>query len=414
MKWKFIAGLSLALNGALIVAWVSSRRTIVPSELAPASLPEAFAASVTPSATTNPATEPAVRPFHWSQVESADYLTYIANLRRIGCPEATLRDIIVADVNSLFAPRYAALAGTAPEMAWWGWYDRRKPLRDELAASLRALDEEKLALLSRLLGARALAELPIAATTVTAVRDHGAWAFLPESKQAALRELLRRHQAVLEWNQAQSKGLPSDEQDARRKAWGEARGRELAALLSPNELREFALRDSPTAEVIREQQGRANLTEAEYRRLFDLRQEFERTHPETRPEDWKQLDDAYARALGADRFADIQRQNDSMWVAMQSTAAEHGISPEGRLQAYAIKREYTDRMVEAVGRMFADPQQNPQPLRDLAAEMDARLASILGPAATKQLDQLGVLPRLVIQDDGQKKSYSLSRGGFVE
>jgi hypothetical protein len=43
-------------------------------------------------------------------VESADYRAYIANLRRIGCPEQTLRDIILADVNMLYTPRYAALA----------------------------------------------------------------------------------------------------------------------------------------------------------------------------------------------------------------------------------------------------------------------------------------------------------------
>jgi hypothetical protein len=38
--------------------------------------------------------------FHWSQIEAADYPTYIRNLRRIGCPEETIADIITADVAS--------------------------------------------------------------------------------------------------------------------------------------------------------------------------------------------------------------------------------------------------------------------------------------------------------------------------
>ncbi len=38
-------------------------------------------------------------PFHWSQVESTNYVDYIANLRRIGCPAATVRDIIRADLD---------------------------------------------------------------------------------------------------------------------------------------------------------------------------------------------------------------------------------------------------------------------------------------------------------------------------
>ena len=33
--------------------------------------------------------------FVWSQIESDDYATYIANLRRIGCPEPTVRDLSV-------------------------------------------------------------------------------------------------------------------------------------------------------------------------------------------------------------------------------------------------------------------------------------------------------------------------------
>src|SRR5215510_15089950 len=46
--------------------------------------------------------------FTWSQIESADYRTYITNLRSIGCPEQTIRDIIVADVQGLYAPRRQA------------------------------------------------------------------------------------------------------------------------------------------------------------------------------------------------------------------------------------------------------------------------------------------------------------------
>ncbi len=47
--------------------------------------------------------------FNWSAVESSDYPTYIANLRAIGCPEPTIRDIIKADVHSLYAARCESL-----------------------------------------------------------------------------------------------------------------------------------------------------------------------------------------------------------------------------------------------------------------------------------------------------------------
>ena len=45
------------------------------------------------------------QPFRWSQIEATDYFTYLANLRGIGCPEPTIRDILTADVGAVYAAR---------------------------------------------------------------------------------------------------------------------------------------------------------------------------------------------------------------------------------------------------------------------------------------------------------------------
>lgn len=413
MKTRSLLLASLLLNLVLGLAWLTSTARARKAEVNPGPA----RAGTTPAASV-PAPPPAGagerRAFHWSEVESADYPVYIANLRRIGCPESTLRDIILADVNQLFAPRYAALGAQAPELAWWGRLDARQPLRAELAEALRGLDREKRALLVRLLGEEAVAAMNLPETRPAALREDAALAYLPEAKRGAVQEILRRYEAVRAWQQAQWKGLPSDERDAREKALREARQAELAALLTPEELREFQLRDSPTATALREDYGRANLTEAEFRRLYDLRREFEQRNPEARRDDWKRLEQEFANALGPERYADVQRQNDSMWRALQDLAGPRGLTPDALQQALTIKQDYTDRLARAVGTMFADPRQDPQPLRDIAAEMDARLAAILGQDTVQHLDRAGVLPRLVIQDDGKRKSYSLSRGGFRE
>lgn len=357
---------------------------------------------------------PATTNFHWSQVESADYLAYIANLRRVGCPEQTIRDIIVADVNSLFAPRYAALASAAPELAWWGRFDKRKPLRAGLAAQLRALNDEKRALLRRLLGTDAVRDDAFADVNPVSIREQNAFAFLPEGKQAALRDIVERFRALREWSEAQWKGLPSDERDAKAKELSDARQRELAALLTPAELREFALRDSPASDILRQEYGQSNLSEAEFRKLFDLYDAFRAAHPNPGHEDIKRIESDYASALGPERLADLQKQNDRTWQGLQDIAAERSLSPEAMNQAYAVKQEYSAKLVDAVGRMFASPDQDPRPLHDLANEMESRLAAVLGAEATKQLDRLGALPRLVVQDDGKRRTYSLSRGGFAD
>jgi hypothetical protein len=407
MKLKTIAILSLALNLAL-AGWLELR----PSRPAPAAKEDVASISAAPIVTPEP---PAAKTnFHWQQVESADYRVYIANLRSIGCPEETIRDIIVEDVNKLYAPRYAALVESAPELRWWGRLEKRKPVHAELAAQLRALNEEKRSLLQRLLGAFAAGDATFVELDAASVREQTAFAFLPEARRGAVRDVVNRYQALHEWSETQWKGLPADEREARERELRESRRQELAGLLTAEEMREFDLRDSPTADTLRQQYGAGDLTEAEFRKLYDLRRDFEERHPEARPEDWKQLDAEIANALGPERFTDIQRQNDSMWRAMQSIAAERGLTSDSMQSACAVERDYIERMAQAVGRMFADPQQNPQPLREIAAQMDARLAEIIGEETVKQLDRAGALPRLIVQDDGRRRIYSLSRRAFGE
>src|SRR5688572_15447329 len=48
--------------------------------------------------------------FAWRQIESADYRAYIERLRSVDCPEETIRDIIMSDINKHYARKMKALA----------------------------------------------------------------------------------------------------------------------------------------------------------------------------------------------------------------------------------------------------------------------------------------------------------------
>jgi len=59
--------------------------------------------------------------FSWQEIESPDYQVYIANLRDIGCPEQTIRDIIIGNCDcgaTVVAQRagYQRHHGGAPEI----------------------------------------------------------------------------------------------------------------------------------------------------------------------------------------------------------------------------------------------------------------------------------------------------------
>jgi hypothetical protein len=99
---------------------------------------------VGPVAAPEPAPAPvAAAPFHWSQLESSDYATYIANLRAIGCPEQTVREIISADVDDSYASRREPLLKIIAAGGPAGDVDQTQAaltqLRSEEAAVIRNL-----------------------------------------------------------------------------------------------------------------------------------------------------------------------------------------------------------------------------------------------------------------------------------
>src|ERR1017187_7056698 len=119
MKPKQLLFASICLN-LILAGWVMlllGARTRQPTG-APTTTasPETAASSAQPrgavKAAPRPAEAPPAAPFDWRQVESGDYLQYIANLRAIGGPEKTIKDVIVADVNGQCAARMASVSQT--------------------------------------------------------------------------------------------------------------------------------------------------------------------------------------------------------------------------------------------------------------------------------------------------------------
>src|SRR5206468_7856792 len=93
--------------------------------------------------------------FHWGQLESEDYKTYIARLRTIGCPEQTIRDIIIADLDELMARTVQAIYGRKKNPNYWESEEEELANdRDhrEWAKKEREVDQKKRAIIKELMG----------------------------------------------------------------------------------------------------------------------------------------------------------------------------------------------------------------------------------------------------------------------
>lgn len=147
MRWRVIFGLSLIANFILALGWVAAKRANQTGAASSGSSTNALA-------TASNRTAVIVRRqfFTWQELESQDYPTYIKNLREIGCPEQTIRDIIIADVTQMLREKYLGTPlQLKPNPKWWT--NQREAGAE--TASIQATDRmwaERAEILAQLLG----------------------------------------------------------------------------------------------------------------------------------------------------------------------------------------------------------------------------------------------------------------------
>jgi LysM repeat protein len=345
MRWRAVAFTSLGVNMALAAVWlVSSSR-------------HADRAS---NATSGPGpglggigrTNFVLRRqfFSWQEVESPDYPTYVANLRSIGCPEQTIRDIIIADVNALYA-RKLATELTTPEQQWW----RSEPDTNVLQVAQekeRELDDQRRTLLARLLGPNwetgDMVSLP-RPSRPGVVLDGPVLGSLPSETKQALQEISLRSEAHLQSYLEEQRQAGKNPDPAELARLRKQTRDDLARVLAPAQLEEFLLRYSQYAGELRSQFGQLkyfNATPDEFRAIFrntddlDYRIQLlaDSTDPNAatmRQQLEAQRENAIKTALGRARYEEYQLLHDPLYRDAVATADEAG-TPEAARGLYQI------------------------------------------------------------------------------
>jgi LysM repeat protein len=350
MRWRAWLILSLLLNGVLAAClWWQSRS-------GPARGEEPHAGLRDPLLTNRPRTVVMIRKqfFSWTEVESPDYEKYIANLRDIGCPEATIRDIIVADVNQLYARKRATEVITV-EQQWW----RSEPdpeVEQAALERLEAMDQERRALLDRLLGSAwdlddtaLLASLEPRATIPLDGPVLGEIA--PEVK-LKVRQLVAREQEKTRAYLAQMVRENRELDPAELARLQQQTRTELAGLLSPNQLEEYLLRYSGNAQGLRNRLrslGHFEATPAEFRAMFRALDPLEQqvrlyysgaddASGRSRSALEDQMTQALRNVLSPERFALYQQLQDPNYRYAMDVAS-HAENPKTVAAIYQVAQE---------------------------------------------------------------------------
>jgi LysM repeat protein len=345
MRWRALAFGLLGVNLVLAAGWLVARNRWAATSAA--ALAQAAQAAQAPGRT-----NVVVRRqfFSWREVESADYPTYIANLRDIGCPEQTIRDIIIADVNGMYARKRATELVTA-EQQWW----RSQPdpaVLQAAAEKSRALEDERRGLLARLLGTNwesgDIASLPRPSRPGILLDGQVLGNLPPETKQAIQEVSLRSQdklQAYLDDQRQQGKN-PDLAEIARLRQQTRL---DLQKILTPAQLEEFLLRYSQNANDLRDDLGQLrffNATPDEFRALFratdTLDQQIELLADANDPNSLAQRkslqdqrENAIKTAIDANRYAEYQQLQDPVYRDAYALAEQAG-TPEAAQAIYEI------------------------------------------------------------------------------
>ena len=374
MKARFIVIL-LALNAALLAAGYlhfsrrSSEQAAAAQQSAGAEL-SAWKAEVAQHLKAPPAIVYRTNAFNWSQLESTDYREYIANLRSVGCPENTIKDIILTDVMRLYAQRRGKFYQNGRDFKFWETDDKRHLMEAQLAErekALASIDKELPAVLRELLGINYERELN--KYFVDADEDNQRLAFLSEEKRDQALALRERFEA-----QRETAALTNADVDTLRKI-DEDQDAAFGALLTADEKQQYELSMSPTADRLRTELVGFSPSEDEFKALFNREKAIDEAYAYEDPND-----PAVQAAKAADQnaaMADFKAGLSPDRAAQLTKAAD----PEYQnlcllTQRYDLPADASDAMLD-MRRVAEDEKRQLLANKDIPADrMDAALKAI--------------------------------------
>lgn len=334
---------------------------------------------------------------HWAQLESEDYKTYVARLRSIGCPEQTIRDIIIADLDKLLAPEMQAASGRRRDVKYW--HSVEEELANDVdpsdvAKKQREIDKRKREIVRELVNI----DLNRERMRLQGQEDYyeRRLSFLPEERRSHVRDLLEKYdeaeKAIREKELEDGEALSVADR-AQLRAIEKQREEEMAKFLSPTEKAQYELWASPTANAVRYAFYGMNATEEEFSSVYQARRAFD---DKWSGRDAELLDDAsraqleqdraqvagqIRQTLGDQRYAEYQRGEDEDYHLLSAVATRSKLPKEKAAEVYGYKllaQSYRDQVRNDAN---LPAEQKQEAMNEIATESDKAVRASLGDKA---------------------------------
>jgi hypothetical protein len=219
--------------------------------------------------------------------------------------------------------------------------------------------------------------------------DQSQLGFLSPEKREALRRIIQDYDEMMAKFGASGIQLASDREKLR--LLRQERDRDIAALLSPDELLAYEMRTSVSGNSVRARYGDAIQSEAEFQKIFALQKAFDekfpreammgRISPETmraRAEAERQLEADIRASVGDDRYAALRRAADPDARTIDSIASRLNLAPSTADLILASRTAYSAESQRILNDTSVPMPDRRSQIQALATKAKSELTRTLG------------------------------------
>ena len=341
----------------------------------------------TVEATHEPAISENVEIAHLLEVDfgTSDHLALMEQLQQQGMPDEFVRRIMLASINLELSE--LARQQDSDNQYW----QSAQPNREEQVLQELNMAADKRTLLRQLFGDSVETD-PIFEDLF---RPYGqALDFLSSDKQIALFE-------KLELSQARSRdmfgpGFIREQMEERRTLQAEMLT-SIQELLTPEEYFEYELRESRSANMMRQTMTGFDYTEQEFRDIFAIRNESQQQiqqsfmnmrDPQTRAimaEAREDQERRIAEYLGAERSDELKRLQDPVYQSLVTIGDRYGSSERSIISAYEVTTEFRTQVGEVRSDQSLSGEERRSQIEQLSEESLAEIEDLVGEDAATSI-----------------------------
>jgi hypothetical protein len=358
-----------------------------------------------PSGPSGAGTVAEIPDFQWSQLVAPDYVIYIARLRLFGTPEAQVRDIIYGLVEAVYRPKRGALRPPKKphDGKFWEhrgfWGGPEAQMNKVQREQMRALQKEESDLLKSLFGEGFYQQR---------IKDDGGedwtgkiYGYIPKELREQVQDIDSRMNEEKQDIYGKNEGYVDQYAQADLHKIEKKYHDELAKILTPEQLQEWDLRNSDTANQLKSDLSAFDPNEDEFRALFQYKQAQEELNPQLDPDSdappltadqikantdkQKALDDELAQTVGTNRVAEYKLEQDYGYRSL----IDSGVPKESVFKLDEMKQQAQDAANKIRGDKSLSDDDRAAALSAIRTETQNSINELLGAKPAKRYSSQG-------------------------